>query len=139
MTERSDNPGTPARAHPPERFAAAAQSFDLVAAAAELSRETTPGHGGHRQKMLYRHGGLSLALFVFEAGSTLREHRTSGTVLIQVLQGQLTVGAAGERHNLPAGQVLTLTPGIAHDLRAEQRTHMLLTVSLDPPAADHKS
>jgi quercetin dioxygenase-like cupin family protein len=106
--------------------------FDLDAAAAELSRETTAPHGGHRQKSLYRHGGASLSLFVFQPGAVLREHRTNGTVFIQVVKGRLTVNAAGERHDLAAGRVLVMSPGVPHDLHAEELTHMLLTVSLQP-------
>ena len=89
---------------------------------------------GRRQKTLYRHGQSSLALFLFEQGSELREHRTNGTVFIQVLQGRLTVGAAGQRHDLPAGHVLVMSPGVPHDLFAEEATRMLLTVSLQPTA-----
>src|SRR5687767_3033207 len=134
MTQPNDDPVDRTRTHPTERFAPPAQSFDLDAAAAELSAEASPTVRGRRQKTLYRHGQSSLALFLFEPGSELREHRTNGTVFIQVLQGRLTVGAAGERHDLPAGRVLVLAPGIPHDLRAEELTRMLLTVSLQPPA-----
>lgn len=132
MTPSNDTPADRTRTHPAERFAAEAQAFDLDAAAAELAREATAGHGGHRQKTLYRHGHSSLALFVFQPASELREHRTSGTVFIQVLRGRLTVHAAGQRHDLPAGRVLVMAPGVPHDLHAEELTHMLLTVSLQP-------
>jgi quercetin dioxygenase-like cupin family protein len=118
------------RTHPTERFAPPAQAFDLDAAAAELTAEANPAVRGRRQKTLYRHGQSSLALFLFEPGSELREHRTNGTVFIQVLSGRLTVGAAGERHDLPAGRVLVMSPGVPHDLFAEEATRMLLTVSL---------
>ena len=138
MTQPNDTPADRTRTHPNERFAAPAQAFDLNAAAEELSREATAPHAGHRQKSLYRHGPASLSLFVFQPGAELREHRTNGTVFIQVLQGRLTVGAAGERHDLPAGRVLVLAPGVPHDLRAEELTRMLLTVSLQPATPDGK-
>jgi quercetin dioxygenase-like cupin family protein len=120
------------RAHPAERFAPPAQAFDLAAAAAELAAEATTSARRDRQKTLYRHGQSSLALFLFEAGSELREHRTNGTVFIQVLRGRLTVGASDQRHDLRAGQVLVMSPGFPHDLYAVELTHMLLTVSLQP-------
>jgi quercetin dioxygenase-like cupin family protein len=140
MSQPNDTPPTDrTRQHPTERFAAPAQAFDLDAAAGELARETTTPHAGHRQKTLYRHGGSSLSLFLFQPGSELREHRTNGTVFIQVLQGRLTVHAAGQRHDLPAGRVLVLSPGVPHDLHAEELTRMLLTVSLQPPTPEAKA
>jgi quercetin dioxygenase-like cupin family protein len=132
MTQPNDPPADRTRTHPTERFAAPAQAFDLDAAAAELAGETTAAHGGHRQKTLYRHGPSTLALFLFEPGGALREHRTNGIVFIQILRGRLTVHAAGQRHDLPAGRVLVMSPGVPHDLHAEEHTHMLLTVSLLP-------
>ena len=129
------NAGDRTRIHPDTRFAPPAQEFDLDAAVEELTRE----HGGaasthgHRQKTLYRHGNSTLALFLFDAGGGMREHRASGTVFVHVLQGRLTVNAQGERHDLPAGRVLVMAPGVVHDVRAEEPTRMLLTVCLQPP------
>jgi quercetin dioxygenase-like cupin family protein len=134
MSQPNDTPADRTRTHPDERFAAPALAFDLNAAAEELAREATVNKQGHRQKTLYRHGQSSLALFLFEPGSELREHRTNGTVFIQILQGRLTVHAAGQRHALTAGHVLVMSPEVPHDLHAEERTHMLLTVSLQPPS-----
>src|SRR5687768_17215077 len=74
MSERKDSATDRTRRHPEERFAPDAQAFDLDLTAIELARETTTGHARHRQKTLYRHGGSSLALFLFEAGAELREH-----------------------------------------------------------------
>lgn len=138
MTQPNDDPADRNRTHPTERFAPPAQAFDLDAAATELSGESAEAVRGRRQKTLYRHGQSSLALFLFEPGSELREHRTNGTVFIQVLKGRLTVGADGQRHDLPAGQVLVLSPGVPHDLYAEEETRMLLTVSLQPGTGDAK-
>ena len=132
MPERKDEPADRNRMHPKERFAPPAQAFDLDAAAAELAAESTTAAHGRRQKTLYRHGTSSLALFVFQPGAELREHRTNGTVFIQVLRGRLIVGAGGERHDLAAGRVLVMAPDVPHDLRAEELTHMLLTIAMQP-------
>jgi quercetin dioxygenase-like cupin family protein len=124
------------RVHPDTRFAPPAQEFDLDAVARELSRERggAASPQGHRQKTLYRHGNSTLALFLFDAGGGMREHRASGTVFIQVLEGRLTVNAQGQRHELVAGRVLVMAPGVVHDVRAEEPARMLLTVCLQPAA-----
>ncbi len=119
------------RTHPEERFAPAAQVFDLEQAARELASEANTNVHGHRQKTLYRHGTTTLALFRFEAGARMREHRAAGTVFIQVLKGRLTVQADDQRHDLTAGNVLVLSPNLPHDVYAEEASQMLLTVSLE--------
>ena len=132
MSQDARNPADRTRAHPEERFLPPAQSFDLDAAARDLKAEATSTTQRHRQKTLYRHGNSSLALFVFEAGAGLRQHRTGGTVFIQVLSGRMTVHAQGERHDLRAGRILVMAPDIPHDVHAEEESRMLLTVCLQP-------
>ena len=133
----ADTPSTPPddaarlRPRPAERFAPPAEMFDLAVAALELVAEPGQTHQGHRQMMLYRHGRTSVSLFAFEAGGGLREHKTNGTVLIQSLEGRLTVHAGGEEHDLPAGRLLVMSPGVPHDVTAVLESRMLLTVSLE--------
>jgi quercetin dioxygenase-like cupin family protein len=119
------------RTHPDERFAPPAQMFDLGAAARQLSSAANTNVNGHRQKTLCRHGNTTLALFSFDAGARMREHRAAGTVFIQILQGRLTVQAENERHDLSAGHVLVMSPNVPHDVYAEEASQMLLTVSLE--------
>ena len=134
MSRQNRDPADRTRTHPEERFAPPAQVFDFSAAAAELAAEPSASTQRHRQKTLYRHGQASLSLFLFEAGSELREHRANGTVFIQVLDGRIILQAQGAKHELTAGQMLAMSPGVPHDLRAVEVTRMLLTVCLEPPA-----
>ncbi len=138
MTEDKSNAGERTRARPEERFASPAQTFDLEAVARDLAAEPTTTAQGHRQRMLFRRGNATLSLFLFEAGAGLREHRTNGTVLIQVLHGRMTVSAQGERHDLPAGSMLAMAAGVPHDVHAEAASRMLLTVCLEAPAGEAK-
>ena len=55
-------------------------------------------------------------------------------MFIQVLRGRISVGAGGERHDLTAGRVLVMSPDVPHDLRADELTHMLLTIAIQSPA-----
>jgi quercetin dioxygenase-like cupin family protein len=129
--------GDRTRAHPEERFAPSAQTFDLDAAAKDLEREpTASANQGRRQKTLYRHGNTSLALFLFDAGASIKEHRAGGTVFIQVLKGRLAVHAQGQRHDLQADRVLVMAPDVPHDVYAEEASRMLLTVCLQPSATE---
>jgi quercetin dioxygenase-like cupin family protein len=133
------NPDDRTRAHPEERFAPSTLIFDFNNAADELAREPSATTQHHRQKTLYRHGQTSLSLFLFEAGSELREHRAEGTVLIQLLDGRIIINAQGIRHEMKSGQVLVMSPGVPHDLLAEVAARVLLTVCLESKPEKSKS
>src|SRR5690606_39033315 len=94
MTEtgqpRPDDPGR-LRAHPEERFIPPEHRFDLRAEAQALYAEPLPPSRRHRQKALYRHGRVTIALFAFEADGSLPQHKAAGTVTINVLDGRLRI------------------------------------------------
>jgi quercetin dioxygenase-like cupin family protein len=119
------------RTHPQERFLAGHRKIDLNDATAELRAEGRPAAGGHRQKTLYKHGGATIALFYFDTGGRLAEHKTAGTVTIHALDGHIRVNAAGETHELTAGQLAVFAPGTPHDVTAVVPSRMLLTVHLE--------
>ena len=55
-----------------------------------------------------------------------------GEVMMKpVLEGRLKMSAEGQSHDMTAGQILVLAPGVEHDVFAEEPTRMLLTVCLD--------
>ena len=125
------------REHPDVRFAAERHEFDLRAVARELAAEQATAVRGHRQQTLYRHGRHTVALFAFDPGGSMPPHTAAGAVTINVLQGRLRVRTRGGEHDLPAGNLLVLAPGVQHDVSAaEEPSVMLLQVHLDePPAA----
>ncbi|MBS0198002.1 MAG: AraC family ligand binding domain-containing protein [Planctomycetes bacterium] len=123
------------REHPSSRFAAPQHRFDLEVVAGVLGQETQAGEAGHRQQTLYKHGGTTVALFLFGHLSHLAPHRTKGTVVIHVLRGHLRVTAERETHDLRSGQMLVLACGVEHGIVAPEESTMLLTVHLEPLAA----
>jgi quercetin dioxygenase-like cupin family protein len=124
------------REHPSSRFAAPQHRFDLETVTGVLAHEAQAGQAGHRQETLYKHGGTTVALFLFGHLTHLRPHRTNGTVVIHVLKGHLRVTAEEQTHDLRAGHLLVLASGIEHGIVAPEQSAMLLTVHLDPLAAN---
>jgi quercetin dioxygenase-like cupin family protein len=120
------------RAHPENRIAFPVMVVDLKAAAAQLRAEPHPAIAGHRQIAIARHGPVTIILFVFEADGLIKEHRAEGEVTIQVLAGRLQILAEDEGHELKAGELMALAPGISHSVRAVAPSEMLLTVHLLP-------
>ncbi len=101
--------------------------------------EPLTGARGHRQETIYRHGPVTVALFLFDAGARMIEHAAEGVVTIHVLDGRLKMSVEGQTHDLPAGQILVMAPGVKHDVFAELPTRMLLTVCLEAVKIDPRS
>lgn len=118
------------RRHPEQRFALPQHQFDLNAVATKLREEVQAGVAGHRQQTLYKHATTTVALFLFGHLTRLKPHHTKGIVTIHVLKGHLQVTAEGQVHDLLASHLLTLAPGVEHDVVALQESEMLLTVHL---------
>ena len=122
------------RQHPQERFAAPQLVVDLETVISKLRSEPGAGERGHRQETLYRHGGYSIALFAFDRFAGLPEHKANGVVTMHVLRGCMKITAAGQVHELRAGQMLILAPGVAHAVAAEEEGEMLVTVDQERSA-----
>ncbi len=118
------------REHPVERFEGEQHFLDLNTAAENLKNEPHPATDGHRQIAVYHYGPVTKVLFVFDKGGALEKHSAKGVVSIHVLHGALSVTAGEKTNVLKAGQVLMLSPGVPHDVRASEETQMLLTVHL---------
>lgn len=118
------------RQPPAERFAEESVLLDLSAEIAALRAEPTATRHGHRQKTLYKQAGRTMALFVFDAGATLAEHAAGGMVSVQPIEGELAMNVAGRERRLRPGQVLMMSPGVRHDVRAISAAAFLLQVSL---------
>jgi quercetin dioxygenase-like cupin family protein len=130
-TEDTDAPAHERlRRHPEARFAPPCVQVDVNAAAARLRSEPRAGEGGHRQETLYKDGSLTIALFVFQRFTGLSEHRAAGTVNMHVLRGRIKITAEGDVHELGAGQMLILAPGLRHAVAAQDESEMLVTVRL---------
>lgn len=127
-----ETPSNTARQPARERFATSEQYIDLNDAVRRLLDEPHAGQHGHRQIALHKTSHTTIALFAFEAGGRIPEHRAHGTVIIQALAGRLNVSAVEATHVLVQGQVLVLAPDVPHAVSAEEASQMLLTVSLVP-------
>jgi quercetin dioxygenase-like cupin family protein len=123
------------RRAPAERFAGTEHRYDLAGTARQLRAEPHPATDGHRQMTIAHHGPVALVLFDFEAGGHLEDHVADGLVTIQTVAGHVQVRTSQGEHELGAGALLVLSPGVAHDLRASVPSQVLLTVHMDPDTA----
>lgn len=77
--------------------------------------------------------GARLVLFSFDTDEELSEHTAAMPVLLQVLDGQLSIAAGGQTVELTPGGVIHLPARMPHSVLALAPSRMLLTM-LDPRA-----
>lgn len=69
-----------------------------------------------------------VVLFALDEGQSIREHRAPYMAMVQVLEGRLDFGTAGERHAMSAHDWMILPFDARHDLTALEPTRFLLTL-----------
>lgn len=73
-------------------------------------------------------GPFSVIVFAFDTGVELREHHAPVPVLLQVLDGSVTVEAEGESVELKPGGLLHIAANVYHRVIAAEPSRLQLTV-----------
>jgi quercetin dioxygenase-like cupin family protein len=124
------------RPRPSDRFSGTEHLLDIPVALHALRSEPSPNTSGHRQIALMHHGPVRLVLFAFDAGGAMKKHAAPGWVTIHVLRGEMIVRTPNTDHHLGEGTLLSLAPGVVHDVEAIQESSMLLGIYPDPTPAE---
>ena len=127
MTQTGETRGTAER--PPHALAESVATFNLMAELEQLRREAAWQRGDRNAKTLYKDADEQLVLTAMKAGTTLREHRAAGRIVIQTITGRLRVGLTDRTVDLPAGHLLVLEPNLPHDVEAVEESAFLLTIA----------
>lgn len=102
--------------------------FD-VAKELQQMRSEPEWQTGHNAKTLVKYDNLRVVLIALKARARLPGHQTEGRISIQTIQGQIHVRAEGRTFYLPAGNLLALDRGLAHDVEAVEESAFLLTIA----------
>lgn len=79
----------------------------------------------------FRAQGVRVVLFGFDAGQELTEHTAAMPVLLQVLDGRLSITAEGRSEVLEPGGLMHLEARVPHAVVAHLPSRLVLTM-LDP-------
>lgn len=113
---------------PVGELAANSLSFDLEAEIAHLKSEETWQRESHNANTLVKEPDLRIVLITMKRGAQLAQHTTAGRLSIQVLDGEILVRLPDRVVDVPAGGLLALDRGIAHDVEARDESSFLLTL-----------
>jgi quercetin dioxygenase-like cupin family protein len=82
--------------------------------------------------------GANVVIFAFEPGTGLPDHTAQQPVLLQALEGSVTVQLAGQSIALVPGDLLHIEPTVPHSVEAAERAKLQLTVlMIDSPGPSH--
>lgn len=83
---------------------------------------------GTLSRVLHRDDRVRLVAFSFDAGQELTEHTAALPVILQTMQGSLSVTASGETIRLVPGAWMALEGGEPHTVVALEPSVLLLTL-----------
>lgn len=102
------------------------------AASGDLIEVLQPGIQARRpgSETLVRANHLEVFRFVLPAGKSTPEHRASGAITLQCLDGAVELTAHGRQQMLRPGNLVYLSDGEPHAVRAQEDSALLVTVLL---------
>jgi quercetin dioxygenase-like cupin family protein len=103
--------------------------FNLEEESAAILKAAKAEATGHIAKTLVKEGPLRVVLLGLRAGSTLREHDAEGPVSLHALSGNVEVESQGQVKSLEAGSALVFGASVAHSLRAQADSVVLVTIA----------
>ena len=102
--------------------------FDFDTICRELRAEEQYAREGQASRTLIRSSDLRIVVVALAAGETISEHHAKVTVSVQTLSGRIRLQLPERSVDVPAGQILVMEAGLAHDVHAESDSAFLLTL-----------
>ena len=97
------------------------------------AREALDGRKGdtpqQAAKTIVRRSNLRVVLVVMDAGASIHEHRAPGTVVVQVLSGEVHLRLDERTVPLRQGHLLVVEPQVVHAVSAPVDSAFLLTIA----------
>ncbi|MBI4502573.1 MAG: hypothetical protein HY700_15610 [Gemmatimonadetes bacterium] len=93
-----------------------------------LKREPEWQQDDHNTITLMKTPGMTVVLTALKAGSVMHEHQASGPVTIHVISGKIGIDFVGECVEVCGGELVTVDPLVAHEVKALEESVVLLTV-----------
>jgi quercetin dioxygenase-like cupin family protein len=112
----------------PRAMAAPFLDFDLGRELDQLQRELQPPND-QNAKTLVKYDDLRIVLIALKARARIPGHRAEGRVAVHTIRGHIRMRALERTFDLPAGSLLTLDEGVAHDVEALEDSAVLLTIA----------
>jgi quercetin dioxygenase-like cupin family protein len=104
-----------------DRLTQAVTMVDLNKEIDELWSHPALQTAGRVAKTLAVHADFRIVLTAIHKGIRISEHHVPGSVSVHTLRGEIALHIKSQTTGLPAGSILILDQGTAHDVVAQQR------------------
>jgi quercetin dioxygenase-like cupin family protein len=94
----------------------------------ELASAIEYQDGSVVSKQLIKKKTGNITLFAFDKGEGLSEHSTPFDALVYVMDGEVEITIAKEKHQLTKGQMIVMPADIPHALHATKKFKMMLVM-----------
>lgn len=111
------------------RYAGLSRNVMVFELGSESKQLTIPSGSAHSARTLAKLDAIRLTLMKLSANATIREHQVAHQVSLQTVSGHVVVHVEGQPVEMPAGHVIVLARGIAHEIAASEDSVVLITVS----------
>jgi quercetin dioxygenase-like cupin family protein len=101
----------------------------VVSRGVESLLESLPIVAGRaRRRQVLKTKGVRVMRLSFDAGQVLSERAENAPMLIQTLQGRVTLTVEGEQIDMPEGAVIHLERQLPHSIEAVEASHLMVTL-----------
>jgi quercetin dioxygenase-like cupin family protein len=102
-------------------------THDLIAGEATTLMRALPIEPGRvRSRRLFKGSGVTVVGIAIDAGAAMHEHRAAVPILLQVLEGLVSVGLPAGQLELPTGAVIHIEANVPHGVEGLTQARLLL-------------
>jgi len=123
------NEATPLRPEGDRPLDAPMVQMDLNAFKKQIKEEQSWKNGDRNAITIFKNDLLRVVLVALHAGTEMKQHKTTGMLSLQVLEGQISFRTAMDTAELGLGQMIVLHADIMHSVYAHEESLILLTVA----------
>lgn len=114
---------------PSERFDPPSDRLRVGEVADELIAQAQASEHGRAQRTLYRHRGVTIAMFAFSDGGSLPSHAAAAVVSVHLVHGRVSMRAGEQAFELSEGDLVRMEPRVVHEVRAMAPSAILVHIA----------
>lgn len=114
--------------HSSDTLAAPSLHFHLDVERQKLLAHPAYSKSGQASAILVKEPDLRIVLIRLRSSGRMEQHKASGPISVQPLEGRLRLVLPDESVQLAVGELLVLEPDIPHDVEAMEDSTFLLTI-----------
>jgi quercetin dioxygenase-like cupin family protein len=105
------------------------RTIDIAAYIQQLKSEEAWTKNDRNAITVFKTDAMRHVLVALHNGATMSKEAAEGVMSLQVLEGRLSCRAADQQAQLAQGQIVTIAEGVSYEIRANEESCFLLTMS----------